>query len=56
VAGWLLRLAVPMVAELGSMDMHLSNAKAKRELGWSLQYPTVKEGVAHLARTLAGAA
>ena len=33
------------MAEAISLRMPLSNAKAKRELGWRLRYPTVREGL-----------
>lgn len=56
VPAWLVRLAAPVMAELGSARLVLSNAKARRELGWSLRFPTVREGLADLARTIAEAA
>lgn len=34
---WLLRLAAPLLAEIGSARLELSNAKAKRELAWTLR-------------------
>ncbi len=54
--GWLVRLAAPVIAELGSMRLVLSNAKAKRELGWALRYPNARVGLAELNRALEEAA
>jgi nucleoside-diphosphate-sugar epimerase len=48
IPAWLVRLAAPVIAELGSARLPLANAKAKRELGWSLRYPTTREGLAEL--------
>ena len=45
---WLVRLAAPVMAEFGSAELRLSNAKAKKELGWSLRYPTVRAGLREL--------
>jgi nucleoside-diphosphate-sugar epimerase len=53
---WLVSLAAPLVAELGAARLVLSNVKAKRELGWSLRYPTVRAGLADLARMVSEAA
>ena len=50
--GWLVRLAAPVVAELGSMRLVLSNAKARRELGWAPRYPSARAGLAELSRAL----
>jgi nucleoside-diphosphate-sugar epimerase len=54
--GWLVRLAAPVVAELGSLRLVLSNVKARRELGWTLRYPNAREGLAELSRALEEAA
>jgi len=54
--GWLVRLAAPVVAELGSMRLVLSNAKARRELGWAPRYPDARAGLAELSRALEEAA
>jgi nucleoside-diphosphate-sugar epimerase len=45
---WLVKLAAPVIAEGGSARLLLSNAKARRELGWSLRFPRVPEGLADL--------
>jgi nucleoside-diphosphate-sugar epimerase len=45
VPAWLLRLAVPYMARLFSIQMPLSNAKARRELGWAPMYPSYREGL-----------
>jgi nucleoside-diphosphate-sugar epimerase len=47
---WVPRLLMPYFARILSVRMPLSNAKARAELGWRPQYPTVRDG---LARTLA---
>jgi nucleoside-diphosphate-sugar epimerase len=45
VPSWLPRLIAPYMARITSMQMPLSNAKAKAELGWRLKYPTMREGL-----------
>jgi len=50
VPAWILRLLTPYTARLISMRIPLSNAKAKTELGWRPAYPTIREGLASLAR------
>jgi nucleoside-diphosphate-sugar epimerase len=42
---WLPRLVAPYLLRITSVRMPLSNAKAKSELGWRLQYPTMKAGM-----------
>jgi nucleoside-diphosphate-sugar epimerase len=49
VPRWLVRLAAPLAAELGSAPLRLSNARARRELGWAPRYPTIRSGLAELA-------
>ena len=44
VPTWLLR-AVPFVHTLMTTSMRVSNAKAKRELGWAPTVPTYREGI-----------
>jgi nucleoside-diphosphate-sugar epimerase len=56
IPGWLLRIAAPVMAEAAAARLALSNAKAKRELGWSLRYPTIEAGLADLAQTTREAA
>jgi nucleoside-diphosphate-sugar epimerase len=46
---WLFRLIAPLMSEGMSVRMPLSNAKAKRELGWHLQHPTVRDGLRRIA-------
>jgi 2-alkyl-3-oxoalkanoate reductase len=46
VPAWLPRLLAPYMARLTSMQMALSNAKAKAELGWTPKYSTMREGLA----------
>jgi nucleoside-diphosphate-sugar epimerase len=42
---WLARVTMPYVASGLDTRLRVSNAKAKRELGWTLRYPTVREGL-----------
>ena len=45
--GWALRAAAPYAGKMMTgVNMHVSNAKAKRELGWTPRYPTFREGLA----------
>jgi 2-alkyl-3-oxoalkanoate reductase len=53
---WLLKLAAPVIAEMASARLVLSNAKAKADLGWSLEHPSVRSGLADLRRILLEAA
>jgi nucleoside-diphosphate-sugar epimerase len=46
VPAWLPRLIAPYMARMTSMQMPLSNAKAKAELGWRPKYATMREGLA----------
>jgi len=48
VPAWIPRLIAPYMARLLQMRMRLPNAPAKTELGWRLQYPTLREGLASL--------
>jgi nucleoside-diphosphate-sugar epimerase len=48
VPAWLPRLIAPYMARLASIQMPLSNAKAKAELGWRLKYSTMREGLARM--------
>ncbi len=43
--GWLLNLMAPAAAPFFNASLALSNAKAKRELGWQVRYPTYREGL-----------
>jgi nucleoside-diphosphate-sugar epimerase len=55
VPGWLLRLAAPYAAAfLVDTSMRVSNAKAKRELGWRPRFPTYREGVRALSSGRSG--
>lgn len=54
--GWLVRLAAPVMAEFGTTRLMLSNDRSKRELGWTLRYPTVDVGLAEVSGPLAQAA
>ena len=47
---WLLRLGAPLLAAfLVDTSMRVSNAKAKRELGWQPRFPSYHEGVQDMA-------
>jgi hypothetical protein len=46
---WLVRLMAPVVGELASWRLALSNERARRELGWAPRYPGVREGLGPLA-------
>jgi nucleoside-diphosphate-sugar epimerase len=48
VPAWLPRLVAPYLARIMSIQMPLSNAKAKAELGWRPRYPTVRNGLAQM--------
>jgi nucleoside-diphosphate-sugar epimerase len=48
VPAWLPRLIAPFMARLTSMQMHLSNAKARAELGWQPKYSTMRDGLARM--------
>ena len=53
VPGWLVRVAAPYMARLFTMRLPLSNAAARRDLGWAPRYPSYREG---LRQTIARAA
>jgi 2-alkyl-3-oxoalkanoate reductase len=46
---WLSRLVAPFGTRLLTSRLPLSNAKARRELGWAPAFPTYREGLAELA-------
>lgn len=45
VPQWVAKLFFPYGARVLATSLRISNAKAKRELGWKLRYPTFREGV-----------
>jgi 2-alkyl-3-oxoalkanoate reductase len=45
VPAWLPRLVVPYLARLIGLRVSVSNAKARRELGWRPIYPSYREGL-----------
>ena len=49
---WVVRIAAPIFAVLGSSRIRLDNTKAKRELAWVLRYPTVRAGLVELQKNL----
>ncbi len=46
---WLLRLTAPYASAFLSTRLNVSNEKAKSELGWSLRFPSFKDGLKDLA-------
>jgi nucleoside-diphosphate-sugar epimerase len=48
---WLVRLAAPMVAEFAAARMTLNHDGLTRDFGWRPAYPSVREGIAEVART-----
>lgn len=42
---WVIRLGGRYAALMGETNLHVSNRKAKQELGWSPGYPTIQDGV-----------
>jgi nucleoside-diphosphate-sugar epimerase len=53
VSPWLVRLAAPYMARIFSLQLPLSNAAARRELGWAPRFPSYRVG---LRQTIAQAA
>jgi nucleoside-diphosphate-sugar epimerase len=49
VPSWTLR-AIPYLGTIMNTSMRVSNAKAKRELGWAPAVPTYREGIPLVAR------
>ena len=45
---WLIRLAAPVAAEFASKELPLSNARARRELGWTPGFATIEDGLSQL--------
>lgn len=48
VPAWLPRLVAPYMMRVASLQLSLSNAKAREDLGWRPRYPTLKEGLAQM--------
>jgi nucleoside-diphosphate-sugar epimerase len=44
---WLVRLLMPYASAMGDARLPVSNAKAKRDLGWRPTYPTCRDGLRH---------
>ena len=42
---WLLRMAAPYLARLFTLQVRLSNARAREELGWAPMFPSYREGL-----------
>ena len=47
---WLPKLLAPYMAQVLSVRLPLSNAKARAELGWRLMFPTIREGYSDAVR------
>ena len=45
VPAWLLRMAAPYVARLLTVQVGLSNARAREDLGWAPMFPSYREGL-----------
>ena len=45
VPAWLLRMAAPYVARLLTLQVRLSNARARDDLGWAPMFPSYREGL-----------
>jgi len=45
VPAWLLRMAAPYVARLLTLQVRLSNARAREDLGWAPRFPSYREGL-----------
>jgi nucleoside-diphosphate-sugar epimerase len=48
VPAWLPRLVAPYLVRVTSLQLSLSNAKARQDLGWRPRYPTLREGLAQM--------
>lgn len=48
---WVIRLGGRYAALMGETSLHVSNGKAKDELGWSPEFPTITDGVRAFAMT-----
>jgi nucleoside-diphosphate-sugar epimerase len=55
IPAWVIRLVAPLISELASIRLPLDNSKAKRELGWTLMYPTVDQGLVEVRSLLVAA-
>jgi nucleoside-diphosphate-sugar epimerase len=53
---WLVKLLAPMIAEMASVRLPLSNAKARAELGFRPMHPTLREGLRTVSQALHEAA
>ena len=49
---WLLRLLAPTFAAFAMTRLSVSNARARRELGWQPRFPTYREGLRQVAQRL----
>jgi nucleoside-diphosphate-sugar epimerase len=53
IPSWILRLLAPYLAQVLSLRLPLSNAKARAELGWRPAFPNIREGSADVVRSVA---
>ena len=44
---WLMKIGSRYAALMSTVQLDVSNAKAKRDLGWAPKFPTVRDGIAH---------
>jgi nucleoside-diphosphate-sugar epimerase len=49
---WLLKLTMPFLAEVLSVRLALSTARARTELGWTPRFPTTRDGLADVVRRI----
>jgi nucleoside-diphosphate-sugar epimerase len=50
---WVPRLVAPFMVRMISLRLPLSNAKARRDLGWQPLYPSIRQGLRQLTRDAA---
>jgi nucleoside-diphosphate-sugar epimerase len=56
VPSWLVRLIAPVIGELASYSIPLSNSRARTELGWSPAHSNARDGLRDTARRMQQAA
>jgi nucleoside-diphosphate-sugar epimerase len=50
VPAWLARLAAPAIVDLAAAELRVSNARARRELGWAPRFASIEAGFDQLLR------
>ena len=53
VPAWLPKLVAPYMARMTSMNLPLSNARARADLGWQPRHPTMRDGLGRMFRQAA---